>query len=1135
MDHVMTTSEQKLAEKLIILNDHGQGMITRIYNIKKACSDPKSRPAFLNDKNLEPALKVIVKKFPSIENSKAVHMQPVMQIHVNIIKGLSNYYYTFVDIMTFRDHVSELLTQIDASFVHFDITLNFELTKAYFDLMTTYASIFLLMSKVEDRKAVLSLFNHAIEMQKTQSEPNFPRLGQMILDYENPFRKFVEEFTPHAQRIGIGLNTVCLLYKRRNMSGEVMRQTQLLSLTTSPQQMLSPINTETVPCEFLSLEEMTRWILFSCTLCPSQITAQPNVVDAWKSCLQDGFCLTLYRDEVIYIHKDIQTLFESLKGYSKRGKEVQEYLTSSMQFSPAFHRERRKYLLTAFDEMILIFRDQPGLFGPKLLVALTALSHARDEIQWLVKHKHHPPPKGKKVALDDYDDSMLSKLMFDIMELRGLFSKYSHVIKRYFMQYLSGFDVAVLKIIIQRISVCPEDESMIMTDFVEALSSPDIKQGDASVMPDFRGLRLDWMRLQTYTSVRGSVPELKDNKDLAMLMNTISLHTKLVDSQDSILNEVSDLSLLCFYPSLFHDSFQSCLNNVHLIRYSIAYPLVCSTFLNSTHSMCPEERHLIGDRSLVAVNSFLDAISFKATHFISQFCEEHLRLSRQLDPGNAVHYMTILEDSKLKKERPRPIPPKPGQESRKKTVENQKPVDTKYHSQIDLLLAITHCKDIHVWEHIFSPKEYLVSQLEEFFSKTIFRLLNYNEATQEIARPSALLSDIRSYITTLHRLEEFVNLDMGRIFNATLLQQTQNCDNTGGPTLTSTYTFWYNEIVLKRICLNGGVIYSPVRESFIGRTKASYPPIADYTDMTEMRALSELLGAYGVRHFSRKLVQKVILEVEELKKLVINNKDLLVSIYENPLKCDVFELVKKIKGIEDVITRTTSMGILLIFRQMLSDGLKDVLPRRVPFLMRVLSDFKSNNTRNDSTITHEMAQAAGLHFEFDAELYHLLRNSRDKMEEDGFLWTLLLVLWAIAVPILAFKDNNEYNPLFEAHENNAHCMAVALNSLPQALFTITGEDVDEKMKIFLKVATSGLLRLGVDQSNKDLVARQRSSSFVLLDLIVKKSQYLSQDEFDMYFPYDLVRDAYSQVYKKQRLHIAKRNGELSNQEQEAAS
>ena len=35
MSRAMIPSQQKLAEKLTILNDRGQGMLTRIYNIKK--------------------------------------------------------------------------------------------------------------------------------------------------------------------------------------------------------------------------------------------------------------------------------------------------------------------------------------------------------------------------------------------------------------------------------------------------------------------------------------------------------------------------------------------------------------------------------------------------------------------------------------------------------------------------------------------------------------------------------------------------------------------------------------------------------------------------------------------------------------------------------------------------------------------------------------------------------------------------------------------------------------------------------------------------------------------------------------------------------------------------------------------
>ena len=100
------------------------------------------------------------------------------------MKSLSLYYNTFVDLLDYKDKVSELLTTMDACQVHLDIvstlffrvmiftyclffqsqTLNFDLTKAYLDLVTTYTSLMILLSRVEDRKAVLGLYNAAHEL-----------------------------------------------------------------------------------------------------------------------------------------------------------------------------------------------------------------------------------------------------------------------------------------------------------------------------------------------------------------------------------------------------------------------------------------------------------------------------------------------------------------------------------------------------------------------------------------------------------------------------------------------------------------------------------------------------------------------------------------------------------------------------------------------------------------------------------------------------------------------------------------------------------------------------------------------------------------------------------------------------------
>ncbi|KAJ8961395.1 hypothetical protein NQ318_014640 [Aromia moschata] len=99
MSRQMNHNERKIAEKLIILNDRGVGMLTRIYNIKKACGDAKSKPGFLSDKNLESSIKNIVRRFPNVDVKS---LTPIQNLRNEIIKSLSLYYYTFVDLLDFQ-------------------------------------------------------------------------------------------------------------------------------------------------------------------------------------------------------------------------------------------------------------------------------------------------------------------------------------------------------------------------------------------------------------------------------------------------------------------------------------------------------------------------------------------------------------------------------------------------------------------------------------------------------------------------------------------------------------------------------------------------------------------------------------------------------------------------------------------------------------------------------------------------------------------------------------------------------------------------------------------------------------------------------------------------------------------------
>ena len=70
-----------------------------------------------------------------------------------------------------------------------------------------------------------------------------------------------------------------------------------------------------------------------------------------------------------------------------------------------------------------------------------------------------------------------------------------------------------------------------------------------------------------------------------------------------------------------------CLEFPAQTRYIIAFPLICSHFLNCVHELCPEERYHIGDRSINLVNLFLEEMSKEAKNIITTICDEHCIMS----------------------------------------------------------------------------------------------------------------------------------------------------------------------------------------------------------------------------------------------------------------------------------------------------------------------------------------------------------------------------------------------------------------------------------------------------------------------------------------------------------------------------
>ena len=91
-------------------------------------------------------------------------------------------------------------------------------------------------------------------------------------------------------------------------------------------------------------------------------------------------------------------------------------------------------------------------------------------------------------------------------------------------------------------------------------------------------------------------------------------------------------------------------------------------------------------------------------------------------------------------------------------------------------------------------------------------------------------------------------------------------------------------------------------------------------------------------------------------------------------------------------------------------------------------------------------------------------------------------------------------------------MFLAVNQIFGCLFSLNGrDDLEDRLKEFLALASSSLLRLA-QETSKDEV-KNRESVYILLDLIVNASPFLSMDLLESCFPYTLLRNSYHNVHK----------------------
>ncbi|KJH45943.1 hypothetical protein DICVIV_08021 [Dictyocaulus viviparus] len=948
------SSQLKIAEKLVILNDRAVGMLTRIYNIKKACGDPKSRPAFLSDKHLENAIKHITRKFPVVDarmNTSTFHYVDTMK--EEIMKSLGLYYFTFADLMDLKDNVLQLLTTMDACQFQLDISLNYELTAGYLNLVVNLICLMILLSRVDDRKIVLGLFNAAYDLAHGESETSFPRLGQMILDYDHPIRKLSEDLGPLSRLISSALNSLSPVYLRRNITANTWRNAQILSMTTNAQQILYAAQTDTIACEYLSLDVMDRWIILGTVVCHSTLLNDKAIFHLWQMSLQMGVCLRLFRDEIFQTHHEIQQFFDSIKGCHKRSQEVKDCYSIALQQSASIHSDRRRFLRVALRELCFLIKDQPGLLGPKVLFIL-----------WLLRHLNEWPSSSKKASkqCDELVDRQLPELLNYMLELRELVIKYSNVIQRYYLKYVNGYDAIITQELISTMNDLNGDEGVILSDFASSITS-------INSDTDLRALRLDWFRFQAKTSMARSTFMLSKNRKLAVVMNTNVFHLKMIDLQDEMIRETSDLSVYCFYIKTLEKQWKTCLALPSQSRFVLSFAKICGHFSSALHDMCPEEKNHILEKSLAICNTILDDVCRSITDVMGALCEYELRLAEQTSPStiaalivsqmvgnkNSKNVAVVFADQKE--------PIQAGEESYRNDRQILTYPDKLLTTLIELCSGFGQYQQVLISDHLFAPKEYLSQHVEHKFVELILSMAVHD----------------------------------GR----------------------------YLEVVLRRASAGHMLWSDHLQEMVAIGVENDFEP-EQYTDPLELRCLSQIIGPYGVKYLAERLTWHVASQIAELNKIVVANKEVL-HIARTHFDCN--ERMKEVmqalsndakdkKGVcsssaDAILQRTAIIGQIFSFK----DALHFALEQRLPFLLSSFSNLYCGMDDSDKATCGELGAALGLESPVDIALSNAVRAQSLQISPDEHyqLSCLLLVAVAISLPKLALMENAAFKPTLKGN------------------------------------------------------------------------------------------------------------------------
>lgn len=479
-----------------------------------------------------------------------------------------------------------------------------------------------------------------------------------------------------------------------------------------------------------------------------------------------------------------------------------------------------------------------------------------------------------------------------------------------------------------------------------------------------------------------------------------------------------------------------------------------------------------------------------------------------------------------------------------------------------LCVAIQETRELIVFDHIFSPKEYLRESFANHFRVQIRRFSMQN--ANQIESPSVLLDAIQRWMLVLQRVSWHLDMDLGTIFRQVLLEEVfdRTVEPTGQPIVSVSFsnltnssisgiTEWFRQFIqgYSTVCYSRFLQGYVNHQSLLTIAPPSFDP-SKFVERRELESFVTLFGTYGVRVLDAAMLDVIVQSVLQIKEMISQNASPLRTMQTQMLNENSwFDSARSLVSFDNFVHQTIIAGNAMTVRRLLHEAQGQVCKKLVPLIhhtthtanrLYVDNTFTSGSFQQIDSLAYDTGVLVGA---ADPSLRAALARMKNT-REDAELWNLLPMAFAASFTTATWRDG-DYIISIEGHKNNSNVIATCIESLI-VTFLAVSTDIDQQEKSieqlfkgFVEVASMTLLRMRLRPEFARYPVR---AMYIFLESFVNNSTLVSRSTLESFLPYPLVHSAYQDVslgkqHESDRRHGAQdlvRSASVSEQETKEA-